>query len=107
MQQTPERAPGQAGPAHDRLESWKESATYLNRAVRTVQRWARDSGLPVHRLATVKRGAIYAYKSEIDIWWQSRSSSLLSEPGANAAAARIVRRNVLRWLALGRQGAFT
>lgn len=101
MQQTPERAPGQAGPAHDRLESWKEIATYLNRAVRTVQRWARDSGLPVHRLATVKRGAIYAYKSEIDIWWQSRSSSLLSEPGANAAAARIVRRNVLRWLALG------
>src|SRR5437899_1981018 len=63
----------------DRLDSWKEIAVYLNRAVRTVQRWARKAGLPVHRLATEKRGAIYAYRSEIDAWWDHRSSSLAAD----------------------------
>ena len=35
----------------DRLDSWKVIAAYLGRGVRTVQRWERDEGLPVHRLA--------------------------------------------------------
>src|SRR5437867_9654696 len=38
-----------AGPA-DRLDSWKEIAAYLRRSPRTVQRWERQEGLPVHRL---------------------------------------------------------
>lgn len=31
------------------LDSWKEIATYLDKAVRTVQRWEKQEGLPVHR----------------------------------------------------------
>jgi hypothetical protein len=33
----------------DRLESWKEIAAYLQRDIRTVQRWERLNGLPVYR----------------------------------------------------------
>ena len=33
----------------DRLDSWKEIATFLNRGVRTVQRWEATEGLPVRR----------------------------------------------------------
>ena len=51
----------------DRLDSWKEIASYLNRIVRTVARWEREQGLPVHR---EKTGAVYAYKSELDAWWR-------------------------------------
>jgi hypothetical protein len=36
-------------PPEDRLDSWKEVATYLNRDVTTVQRWEKREGMPVHR----------------------------------------------------------
>lgn len=54
----------------DRLDSWKEIATYLGRGVRTVRRWEREEGLPVHRHVHRMLGSIYAYKSEIDRWRQ-------------------------------------
>ena len=41
--------PDPASPRGDRLDSWKAIATYLKRDVRTVQRWERKEGLPVHR----------------------------------------------------------
>src|SRR5437667_9332639 len=61
----------QRGPApvkNDRLESWKEIAAYLNRTVRTVQRWEKLEGLPVHRLDHAKQGSVYAYRAELDAW---------------------------------------
>ena len=53
-----------------RLDSWKEIARYLNRDVRTVQRWEQTCSLPVHRLPTgrLKGSPVYAYKSELDAW---------------------------------------
>jgi len=59
----------------DRLDSWKEIAAYLKRGVRTVQRWERLNGLPVHRLELDRQGAVYAYKPELDAWWESRRQS--------------------------------
>ena len=56
----------------DRLESWKEIAAYLNRGVRTVRRWETEEGLPVHRHVHRTLGSVYAYKSEIDVWRQTR-----------------------------------
>jgi hypothetical protein len=47
------------GPEH-RLDSWKEIAAYLKRGVRTVQRWERTSGLPVHRLELDRQGSVFA-----------------------------------------------
>ena len=64
-----------------RLDSWKEIAAYLGRGIRTVQRWEREEGLPVHRLAHEKRGSIYARREELAAWWESRRLTL-------AAAAR-------------------
>jgi Tol biopolymer transport system component len=59
-----------------RLGSWKEIAAYLGRGVRSVQRWEREEGLPVHRLSHLKRGSVYACKNELDEWWASRAGSL-------------------------------
>ena len=58
-----------------RLDSWKEIATYLRRQVRTVNLWERAEGLPVHRHLHLKRGTVYAYKSELDEWRRERASS--------------------------------
>jgi TolB-like protein len=52
----------------DRLDSWKEIAAYLNRGVRTVRRWEREEGLPVHRQVHRVLGSVYAFKTEIDAW---------------------------------------
>jgi hypothetical protein len=56
-------------PSDGRLDSWKEIAGYLKRAVRTVRYWEETEGLPVRRLPHKKRGSVYAYKSELDAWW--------------------------------------
>jgi Tol biopolymer transport system component len=63
-------------PPAPRLESWKEIAAYLNRGERTVRRWERTEGLPTHRHVHNKRATVYAFKSEIDEWWQSRGTAL-------------------------------
>lgn len=52
----------------DRLDSWKEIASYLKRSVRTVRRWEAEEGLPVHRHMHRALGSVYAYAQEIDAW---------------------------------------
>ena len=78
-----------AGP-EDRLDSWKAIASYLGRGVRTVQRWEREEALPVHRLAHEKRGSVYAYKPEVDAWWESRRRSLSNEVQDSSATAAAI-----------------
>lgn len=56
----------------DKLDSWKEIAVYLDREVRTVQRWEKQEGLPVHRHHHDRLGTVYAYRSELDDWLKSR-----------------------------------
>ena len=74
--------------ADDRLESWKEIAVHLKRGLTTVQRWEAQEGLPVYRHVHNKQGTVYAYKSEIDAWWQQRSSLLNGENGQEVLAGR-------------------
>ncbi len=62
-----------------RLESWKEIAAYLRREVRTVQRWEKKEGLPVHRHLHDKLGSVYAFKAELDAWWVSRRAEVENE----------------------------
>src|SRR5436190_17337591 len=50
------------------LNSWKEIATYLQRGVRTVQRWERDLGLPVHRIGKGRRSPVYATVTDLNFW---------------------------------------
>jgi Tol biopolymer transport system component len=77
------------GPDEPRLDSWKEIASYLGRGIRTVQRWEREEGLPVHRLDHAKRGSVYASRRELTAWWESRRrpDSAPASTGAAASAA--------------------
>jgi tetratricopeptide (TPR) repeat protein len=51
-----------------RLETWKEVAAFFGRTERTVKRWEKERGLPIHRLPGASRSRIYAEISELDIW---------------------------------------
>ena len=51
-----------------RLDSWKAIALYLDRDVRSVQRWEHERGLPVYRVPGLKGGAVFAYAGELDAW---------------------------------------
>lgn len=66
-----------------KLDSWKEIADYLDREVRTVQRWEKTEGLPVHRHEHQKKSTVYAYTSELDEWRNKRQPK--DDPEADAA----------------------
>jgi hypothetical protein len=57
----------------EQLDSWKEIAAYLNRNVRTVQRWEKREGLPIHRHMHERASSVSACKKEIDAWRKQRS----------------------------------
>jgi TolB-like protein/Tfp pilus assembly protein PilF len=63
--------------ASERLDSWKEIAAYLKREIRTVQRWEKSLSLPIRRLADQQ--GVFAYKSELDIWWRERETKIREE----------------------------
>ena len=71
-----------------RLDSWKEIAVYLHRDVKTVQRWEKREGMPVHRHQHDRIGSVYAFSSELDAWAQNRSLQLEEEvqPSVEAPA---------------------
>src|SRR5258706_10427953 len=52
-------------PTEQPLESWKEIASFLHRDVRTVRRWEKSEGLPVHRHLHQSKSSVYAYASEL------------------------------------------
>lgn len=55
-------------PTDQRLDSWKEIAAFFGRDERTVKRWEKERGLPVHRLPGGGRGTIYAFSTELTAW---------------------------------------
>ena len=60
----------------DILNSWKEIAYYLDRNVRTCQRWKIKLKLPVHRIdKNSQHSKVFAYKSEIDQWLKEKAES--------------------------------
>jgi Tol biopolymer transport system component len=67
-------------PQEQPLESWKEIAAYLKRDVRTVIRWEKSEGLPVHRQMHQARGSVFAYPSELEAWKTSRELRLDTPP---------------------------
>ncbi len=58
-----------------RLDGWKSIASYLDRDIRTVQRWEASEGLPVHRLEHRQRASAYAFTGELDEWVARRIPS--------------------------------
>jgi TolB-like protein/Tfp pilus assembly protein PilF len=70
-------------PPGRKLDAWKEIADYLDREVRTVQRWEKTEHLPVHRHEHQKKSSVYAYTSELDEWVKKRQP--VDDPEADAA----------------------
>jgi Tol biopolymer transport system component len=75
---SPERASSER-PLEDRLDSWKEIATYLRRDVTTVQRWEKREGMPVSRHLHDSMGSVYAFRTELDAWMHHRNSGARQE----------------------------
>lgn len=67
----------------DRLNGWKEISAFLGKSVRTVQRWEREFGLPVHRVGSAGSEVVFAWREELARW--SRSAAQAA-PGAGAPA---------------------
>jgi tetratricopeptide (TPR) repeat protein len=57
-----------AGKTERRLESWKEIAGFFERDEKTVRRWEKDLGLPIHRLPGLSKGRVYAFPEELSEW---------------------------------------
>jgi tetratricopeptide (TPR) repeat protein len=66
-----------------RLDSWKEIAAFFRRDPRTVKRWERERGLPVHRLPGDRRSGVFAYARELQRWLEHQP--LDEQPHANGA----------------------
>jgi hypothetical protein len=84
-----------------RLSSWKEIAEYLERDVRTVARWEKSFGLPVHRVGGGKGRSVFAYTSEIDEWLARavpNTEPVLPVPAAPPVRSGIRLRAEARWL---------
>jgi Tol biopolymer transport system component len=99
-------------PKEDRLDSWKKIAVYLKRDVTTVQRWEKREGMPVHRQLHDKMGSVYAFRSQLDAWMQSRSahnhlSATEPAPSDSAAVLRPSRlaNSRVRWTLMAVAGA--
>ncbi len=61
------------------LNSWKEVAQYVGRSERTIQRWERYLGFPVHRPAGKLRSSVIALPAEIDKWIKGTPTMRASE----------------------------
>jgi phage terminase Nu1 subunit (DNA packaging protein) len=62
------------------LNSWKEIAVFLGRGVRTVQRWERELGLPVHRIRETEHSPVFAFASELRKWLERRGKAGVRKP---------------------------
>ncbi len=71
-------------PPEDRLDSWKEIASYLKRDVTTVQRWEKREGMPVYRHLHDRMGSVNASRAELDAWMRGRNLRLGQENGNTA-----------------------
>jgi hypothetical protein len=59
------------------LHGWKEISAYSRRSVRTLQRWTREFGFPVHNIAHTRRSPVCAYPHEIDTWLEQRPNNAI------------------------------
>lgn len=57
-----------------RIDSWKEIAAFFGRDERTVKRWEKERGLPIHRLPG-ERGGVFAWSQELNAWLHSAAAN--------------------------------
>lgn len=81
-----------------KLDSWKSIAEYLGRDVRSVQRWERERGLPVHRVPGEKGGTVFAYSVELEAWLNGGQAN--EKPGPSSPSPTIENGNAHTILAI-------
>lgn len=69
-----------------RLRDWKEIAAFFGRDERTVRRWERQRGLPVHRISGGARNLVFAYTDELERWLRGESAARENSPAATEDA---------------------
>lgn len=62
------------------LTSWKEIAQHMGKGVRTLQRWERELGFPVHRPLSKTKGVVLAYPAELDAWGKASRDGHSGQP---------------------------
>ena len=103
--------PNETEVSADRLDAWKDIASYLRRDVSTVQRWEKREGMPVHRHLHDKLGSVYAFRSELDAWARGRGIAVPQQETDGAVAQEPPSTDPLaaiasRWRRAGTAGAF-
>jgi TolB-like protein len=65
---------------NQRLDSWKEIATFFKCDERTLRRWEKERGLPVHRAPGGAGGRVFAYTDELSAWLATPSNGATAPP---------------------------
>lgn len=84
------------------LDSWKEIAAHFGKDVKTVQRWEREEGLPVHRHTHGgRKDTVYASRLELDAWRKSRAPRVDATQDGTSQLAFPSRGKLVRWALAG------
>ena len=60
----------------ERFDSWKEISSFFRKDERTVQRWEKEYGLPIHRRTELKKSRVWAFRHELESWEKKHSQQL-------------------------------
>jgi hypothetical protein len=71
MTPAPVSSTASSNPPGSRLDGWKEIAAYFDKSVRTVQRWEKELGLPIHRVGSGRGESVHALVDELERWRQT------------------------------------
>lgn len=82
--------------ANQRLSSWKEIAAFFDCDERTLRRWEKERGLPIHRTPGGTGGKVFAYTGELTAWLEAPQNSgaslqppVVLQPRPDASGARL------------------
>jgi tetratricopeptide (TPR) repeat protein len=70
-----------------RLNDWKEIAAFFGRDERTVRRWERQRGLPVHRISGGARNLVFADTEELEQWLRGDRATPAQAPPLETVSA--------------------
>jgi len=79
-------AAGKFQTPNQRLGSWKEIAGFFDCDERTLRRWEKERGLPIHRTPGGAGGKVFAYTEELSAWLAASRNSAAMESRAPSVA---------------------
>jgi len=79
---------------NQRLGSWKEISAFFDCDERTLRRWEKERGLPIHRTPGGAGGKVFAFTDELSAWLASSRQSappppVVMQPRPDVPSARL------------------